>query len=64
MILTGGMLRFSDAADRAAFSMPIGIVEPSTASYELPSVLGMGFLRHFRLTISVAEDRVDLEPIS
>ena len=35
-----------------------------TASEALPSILGMDFISAFRLTVSVLEHRVELEPIS
>jgi predicted aspartyl protease len=41
--------------------MILGIVEPTRRSLALPSVLGMDFLRHFRLTLSASEDLVELE---
>ena len=46
-----------------SYQVALGIVEPGPGVRNRPSVLGMDFLRHFRVTISVAEDRVELERI-
>lgn len=67
----GGGLRFLsptaelqfDADNGSSILRPvtIGIVEPTAANRNLPSVLGMDFLQHFRLTISVRDAQVELE---
>ncbi len=63
MIATIGVLRFDDEASPSVFTMPVGIVQPSSTTYDLPSVLGMDFVQHFRLTVSIPEDRVEIERI-
>ncbi len=41
----------------------MGIAEPTPANATLPSILGMDFIQNFRLTVSVKENRVELEPM-
>lgn len=52
-----------DTARLNPYRTPIGIAESTAASEVLPSILGMDFIQHFRLTVSVREDRVELEPL-
>jgi predicted aspartyl protease len=52
-----------DTARLKPYRAPIGIAESSTASEVLPSILGMDFIQHFCLTVSVREARVELEPL-
>lgn len=69
----GGRLRFlstlaelrfeTHGEPPARYRVPIGIVDPSTGTRDLPSVLGTDFLRHVRLRLSMAENIVELEPL-
>ncbi len=63
LLTTVANVRFDDRSDRP-LTVPIGIVEPTAAAWNLPSVLGMDFLQHFRLLISVTEQLVELEAAS
>ena len=46
---------------RYRFALRIAL--PSASNAVLPSILGMDFIQHFRLTVSVREDRVELESL-
>ena len=48
---------------RTQYRFAVRIAKPMAANAELPSILGMDFIQHFRLTVSVREDRVELEPL-
>lgn len=52
-----------DVARERPYRHPMGIAGPTPSNATLPSILGMDFLRHFRLTVSVREDRAELEPM-
>lgn len=45
------------------YRFALRIAKANAANETLPSILGMDFIRHFRLTLSVREDRVELEPL-
>mgnify|MGYP001589979239 CR=1 FL=1 len=49
------------ALSRYRFALRIAV--PDAANAVLPSILGMDFIQHFRLTVSVREERVELEPL-
>ena len=36
---------------------------PTASNAMLPSILGIGFIQHFRLAVSVRENQVELEPL-
>ncbi len=63
-LVTTALLSFADnTAGTRRYRLPMRIAEPSAANSTLPSILGMDFIQHFRLTVSVREDRVELEPM-
>ena len=64
VLVTTALLTFSeDSARERPYRHLIGIAEPTISNLTLPSILGMDFIRHFRLTVSVRENRVELEPL-
>ena len=64
VFVTTTLLTFSeDAARERPYRHSMGIAEPTPSNLTLPSILGMDFIRHFRLTVSVRENRVELEPL-
>ena len=52
-----------DDGTRTHYRFALRIAVPDAANAVLPSILGMDFIQHFRLTVSVREDRVELEPL-
>lgn len=47
----------------ARYRIRIRVAVPSPANVTLPSVLGMDFIEHFRLTVSARERRVELDAL-
>ena len=66
LLVTSASFLFDDDDDQTGQPqpVPIGILEPAPSTMRLPSVLGMDFLQHFRLTISVRDAQVELDPRS
>lgn len=64
LLMTVAYASFERKIYSPRFSVIIGSVEPTAANGNLPSVLGMDFLQHFRLTISVRDAHVELDPRS
>lgn len=63
-IRTTALLDFDEDVPRPrSLRHPIGIAEANSGNEMLPSILGMDFLKAFRLTVSVREHRVELEPL-
>lgn len=63
-IRTTALLDFEEDVPRERpLRHPIGIAELAASNAMLPSILGMDFIQHFRLTVSVREARVKLEPL-
>jgi hypothetical protein len=58
---TTGVLRFVESVEPRDYAVTVCLLEPVSRPSGQPSVVGMDFLRHFRLTISVSEDMVELE---
>ena len=46
-----------------SYRLPLRIAVPTPATITVPSVLGMDFIEHFRMTVSVSELRVELEAL-
>jgi len=64
VVITTMLLDFAeDVARERPYRHPMGIAGPTPSNATLPSILGMDFLRHFRLTVSVREDRAELAPM-
>lgn len=64
VVITTTLLGFAeDVARERPYRHPMGIAEPTPSNATLPSILGMDFIQHFRLTVSVREARVELEPL-
>lgn len=61
MLMTSAEIAFD--TNEPARLVRLGIIEPTTRTWELPSVLGMDFLQHFRFTISVLEGVVELHEL-
>ena len=59
-------LSFRDTVQDAppfVLTFPIRIAIPTPDNLPLPSILGMDFIRHFRLTLAAREGQVDLDPL-
>lgn len=61
---TTGVLRFVETVEPRDYTTTVCPLEPIARPSDQPSVLGMDFLRHFRLTVSVSEDLVELERLA
>ena len=48
---------------RTEYRFAMRIAKPTDANATMPSILGMDFIQHFRLTVSVREDWVVLESL-
>jgi hypothetical protein len=64
VLVTTTLLSFAEnTAGERRYRQRMGITEPTSSNITMPSILGMDFFRNFRLTVSVREDRVELEPM-
>jgi hypothetical protein len=63
VVVTTMLLDFAeDVARGRPYRHPIGVAGTAPSNATLPSILGMDFISHFRLTVARRDDRVELDP--